>query len=93
MTEAEFERQVIEYAELMGWKIYHTRNSKGSVEGYPDLTMVRGQRLVFAELKTDTGKCSAAQNAWIDDLLLVPGIGAYVWRPAYWLEIERTLKR
>ncbi len=92
IAEAQFERQVIDYAQLMGWRIYHTRNSKGSVKGYPDLTMVRGTRLIFAELKTDTGKTSAAQGDWLDDLRRTLA-EVYIWRPAHWPSIELTLRR
>ena len=93
MTEAEHEQGVIEYAQLNGWKIYHTRNSKGSVAGFPDLLLVRAGRLIFAELKTLKGKLTPAQEEWLDLLTEVSGIICYVWRPNEWPEIEEVLKR
>jgi len=77
-----------------GWRYYHTRRSTGSVAGFPDLCLVRGPRLIFAELKTDhpRSQLSAAQRDWLDDLDVVAGgrrrrkngypvPETYVWRP------------
>ena len=46
--------------------IYHTRNSQGSSEGFPDLVMVHiARRLVlFAEVKTEGGGMDTCQAAW-----------------------------
>ena len=65
MSEASFQGAVVEYARLRGWLVYHTRDSRGSQPGYPDLTLVRGGRLIFAELKTDTGRVRVEQQAWL----------------------------
>jgi len=81
-------------------------NQNGRVQntepGYPDLTMARPAtgkyyqhppRLIFAELKTDTGRISRAQSDWLSDLDAVAE--AYVWRPDDLLtgKIARTLRR
>ncbi len=101
-TEEQFQEAVIKYAQLMGWRVAHfrpARTAKGwrtavgaDGVGYPDLTMVRYPRVIFAELKTDKGRISKAQAAWLDDL---GGAGqeVYVWRPRDWAMIERMLKR
>ena len=54
-TEAQFQAVVIEYAELHGWRVYHTHDSRRSQPGFLDLTMVRPPRLIFAELKSEDG--------------------------------------
>lgn len=64
MSEAELQRSVIELARLLGWRVYHTRDSRGSAAGFPDLCMVRAGDLIFAELKTEKGKLSPAQCEW-----------------------------
>lgn len=53
---------------MVGWIAYHTLRSKGSEPGFPDWTLVR-ERVVFLELKTETGKPSPAQKFWISALL------------------------
>lgn len=62
------------------WRFYHTRNSKGSDAGFPDVVLVRPPRLIFAELKTDTAPgpkldsrnaTLRAQAEWLHDLGLV----------------------
>ncbi len=95
MTEKEFMAAVVEFAEYRGWKVYHTYLSIRSKQGYPDLTMVRhndvcGGRVIFAELKTETGKMTKAQTEWrraLDEA----GALFYLWRPSDWVEIERIL--
>jgi VRR-NUC domain-containing protein len=50
-----------------------------------DLTLVR-DRVVWVELKTETGKVSAAQREWLD-ALKAAGAEAYIWRPS---DLERV---
>lgn len=94
MSEKQLQTAVVELAELCGWRYFHTFDARKSVAGYPDLTMVRGPRLLFVELKTETGVVSPAQEIWIDTLRAVPGVRALVWRPTQWLDgtIERELR-
>jgi len=46
--------------------------------------------VIFAELKTDKGKLSEAQAAWIAELGAA-GAEVYVWRPQDWVTIESIL--
>lgn len=91
MSEASFQGAVLEIAALTGWLAYHPHDSRRSEPGFPDLTLVR-ERLVFAELKSDTGKLRPEQQTWFD-ALLAAGIEVYVWRPQNWPQIMDTLKR
>ena len=88
-----FQGQVVMAARLCGWKrIYHPWTSIHSASGWPDLFMVRGKRAIAAELKTEKGRVSPLQQGWIDDLGQVPGIEAFVWRPADWETIVEVLR-
>lgn len=79
LTEVEWSGQVADLARMLGWRRYHTFNSKKSHSGFPDETLVR-DRIVFLELKTEQGRLSPAQRDWLGDLI---GAGAevYVARP------------
>ena len=93
--EAAFQRSVIELAEACGWQVFappaDMRRCHGA--GYPDLTLLRGDRLVFAELKAPKGRVSDAQRGWHAGLRRVPGIECRVWRPGDLDDIEETLAR
>lgn len=68
-SEKVWQQIVIELAQIYGWRlIYHTLVSRGSQAGFPDLVMVRDGRLLFVELKTDTGHLSDAQADWLQAL-------------------------
>ena len=98
-TEREFQKQVIELAQLKGWKVAHfrparvIRNGKetwrtpveGDGAGFPDLVLARNGVVIFAELKTDAGTVSAEQQDWLRETR------GFVWRPANWHEILRLL--
>ena len=103
MKEADFQAAVIELAEMQGWRVYHTHDSRRSPPGFPDLTMVRRQRLIFAELKREDGNPTDEQTAWLIDLGIVsdsthalilgpPVVEVFLWRPSDWPEIEKALK-
>jgi len=78
-------------ARQLGWHTaYHTLRSKGSASGFPDWVLVR-ERVVFLELKTETGKVSEAQAEWIAKLFLA-GAEVYVVRPRHLEEIATVLQ-
>jgi len=53
--------------------------------GYPDLTLCRDGRLIFAELKAERGRLSDEQARWLQDLAATRA-EVVVWRPSDWLE-------
>ena len=95
--EKHFTQKVVTLAKLYGWTlVYHTFWSEHSAAGFPDLILVRVGadgvgRCIAAELKVNT-VVKPAQRAWLDGLGSVPGIEAYVWRPADMDEIVRALQ-
>ncbi len=93
LTEASWQQQVTDLADILGWRWYHTHDSRRSPAGFPDLVLVnvRRGRTIFAELKTDRGKVSAAQQQWLDDLDAASQ-ETYVWRPRDWRAVVVTLQ-
>lgn len=93
VSEREFMATVIAYARAKGWLVYHPWRSDHSEAGFPDLTLVHPAtgRVVFAELKAERGKLTAAQERWRDAILACPGASWHLWRSSDWDEIEKEL--
>ena len=81
ITEKQFEAQVKDLAKIFGWMYYHTWKSVFSPKGFPDCVLVRQPRLIFAELKSEKGKVSSEQRAWLDALGKLVNVEVYLWRP------------
>ena len=95
-TEAQFLKAVIEYAQLHKWRVFHARPARTAKgwrtatqgdNGFPDCVFCREGVAIFAELKTEAGRLTAMQGAWLYNLP-----NAYLWRPKDWPEIEKVLK-
>lgn len=97
-------RAIADMARTTGWRVAHFTRAKSARgrnitpvmfdgKGYPDLTMVRRDRLVIAELKSDSGAFKPGQREWLDAFRGVPGVEVYTWRPAQWWDgtIEAVL--
>ena len=67
-SEKQFEGQVKDLAKIFHWLYYHTWRSIHSPAGFPDCVLVRGNRIIFAELKSEKGKVSTSQQEWLDAL-------------------------
>jgi hypothetical protein len=101
ITEEEFTSQVLEYAKLRGWRTAHFRPARtakgwrtavsGDGKGFPDLIMLRSERLLVAELKVGRNKGTHEQHAWIKAFSLITP-DAYFWYPEHWDSIEYILK-
>ena len=89
-TEKDFQAQVVEMAQDMGWLVYHPYDSRHSQKGYPDLTMVRKERVIWAELKSEYGTVTGVQRLWLKAL---PMGQVFVWRPKDWDTIVEALRR
>lgn len=101
LTEAAFQRQIIDLAHLYGWRVAHFRPAQnargdhrtpvaGDGKGFPDLVLVR-DRVLFIELKTSTGQLTRDQLDW-GGALLKAGATWARWRPEDWPDIEAALK-
>lgn len=90
LTEAEFQSQVVNLAESFGWQWMHigrtgkhvANGAKGTLgRGWPDLLLIRGSRIIFAELKAQKAPpLPEHQKAVLN--ILAQAAEAYVWRPS-----------
>ena len=102
MTESQFQAAVIELAQLNGWLCAHFRTAKvgdswqtpvaADGKGFPDLVLVhpKRKRVWFVELKSESGRLSPAQRAWMDALESAGALTG-VWRPSDWRYIVAAL--
>ena len=91
ISERDFQSAVEHEARRAGWLAYHTRDSRKSVAGFPDLVLVRLSRVLWRELKIGDEQPTAAQRTWLEALELA-GQDVAVWRPEQWVEILEALK-
>jgi len=94
-SEAEFQNWVLEQAGEYGWMRWHTmlakyvpkgRDKQPLIDkGFPDLVLAKGEKLIFAELKTEKGRVRPEQKQWLD---LLDGV---IWRPRDMDEITERL--
>ena len=81
VLEKAFQQRIMDVAKALKWLCFHVFDSRRSPPGFPDCVFVRGERLVFAELKSEKGKVTPEQQQWLDALAGVPGVVVKVWRP------------
>lgn len=91
ISEAEWQTAVLELAEMLGWSWHHETDSRRTKAGWPDLVLWR-ERIVFVELKKESGRVSPAQAAVLDGLAAAGG-EVYVWRPSDLPAVQRVLSR
>jgi hypothetical protein len=96
-TEAGFQAWIVERAGHFGYVAWHDHHSRWNDRGLPDLILCRPAkddkpgRLIFAEVKTERGRVSIEQRAWLAMLATCPGVSVYLWRPSDRPQIERVL--
>ena len=102
INETDWQKTVVALAHANGWKVAHFRGAwskdgkrfvtpvAADGAGFPDLVLAKirngHQTVIFAELKSDKGKISPEQMAWIELLF------AQVWRPSDYEKIVELLK-
>ncbi len=102
LSEAEWQKQVIDLAHVYGWTVAHFRPARtahgwrtpvsADGKGFPDLVLVRHDELIFLELKSDTGRLSNEQKDWLEKLSKVPGISVALLKPSQFGDLEWMLK-
>ena len=94
-SEKEFQSKVMKFAREQGWLVAHFHDSRKMVrrgnryipvgdsdaKGFPDLVVVRGNRILFWELKKELGKTKPEQDEWLA-ALQAAGLEARVVRPS-----------
>lgn len=79
---------------MTGWLVTHFRASQSQSgrwvtpltgdAGYVDITLAKGNRVLFLELKSDRGYLSDKQKVWRDTLSANPNVEYGVLRPRDW---------
>ena len=102
ISERDWQTRVVDCARLFGWRYCHQRPARtkrgwvtpySGAGGFPDLVLLRGGRLILAELKSDRGVATADQQEWLAGFGEVPGVESYVWRPEDWTEVYQCLAK
>jgi hypothetical protein len=75
--EEQFRQAAREVAKRLGYRCFHTYDSRRSDPGQPDETWVRPPRLIYAELKAPKGVYSEEQRDVLDLLAKCPGVEVY----------------
>lgn len=92
LSEADFQRQVTDLAQRLGWAWVHFRPARTQAgwrtpvsgplgAGWPDLVLVRGPRMLLLELKSRRGRLTPAQRdvlALLADVAAAPSSGVEV---------------
>lgn len=103
LSERAFQREVLRYAKQRGWKAFHASRAQykggqwltpygGDGKGFPDLLLLRGTRLVIAELKAQAGTLRKEQRDWLHAFQQLPCAEVYLWRPSDWHTILQILE-
>jgi hypothetical protein len=87
VSERSFHEGIVQLARLRQWRAFHVYDAP--VSG-PDLTLVRGRRLVFAELASAKGRVRPEQRE--PRRARSDRAEVHVWRPTDWPTIERVLR-
>lgn len=101
-SEAGFVKTILQLAHRTGWRSFHQRPAltrrgwrsavQGKGVGFPDLVLLRGNRLVVAEVKFGAGRPTPDQRDWLAAFRQVPGVEVHLWRvPDDWDIIEVVL--
>jgi hypothetical protein len=84
-TEAEFQSAICALARRMGCVVFHPKDVRRSEPGFPDLTILGDNGLLFREIKTEEGRLRPEQADWLAKFDKA-NIDAAVWRPSDWPE-------
>lgn len=101
-TEAQFQAQIVDLAELCGWRSNHVFRSASNRDGggwrtattcigWPDLALWKPGRFLVVEVKAERGRLTPEQRDVLASLRAA-GIDARCWKPSDWPEVEQTLR-
>ena len=91
-SEGDLQRYVEDLLGLYGWIYHHAGDSRRSSAGLPDIVALRAPRVIFAELKSETGRVRGLQKVWLEELDRCTGVETYLWRPRDMDAIDRVLR-
>lgn len=106
ISEAALQWAIIDLAHTLGWRVAHFRAARvkrggrevyetpvaADGKGFPDLVLVR-DRVIFAELKSDTGGIRPDQLLWMEALQIARAEW-HLWLPPDWTSgrVEQVLR-
>jgi VRR-NUC domain len=100
VSEDDFQKAVTDALTLFGWRWCHFRPARtqrgwrtalSGSPGFPDIVAVRGDRIIYVELKAMNGELRDEQRAWLSNLGAA-GADCHCWRPSDWPFIERLIR-
>ncbi len=105
-SETSFQQRVIKLLQDNGFLVCEFRKArikKGGVDvyrtpfgangvGMVDCIAVKPPRVLFIELKSNTGQASSEQVRWLLLLGKCSGIETYCWKPEDWPEIQKIIE-
>ena len=89
LREKQVQSAILDVARLLGWRVYHTFDSRKSEAGFPDLVLVR-DRVIYAEIKCAGQKPRPSQVEWLNALSRA-GAEVYLWTEADYDEVAAIL--
>jgi hypothetical protein len=101
ISEQDFQQAVTDTLTALGWRWIHFRAARtqrgwktalSGSPGFPDLCAVRGERVLFLELKAQKGKLRDEQRHWLSALGASHAVEVHCWRPDDWPLIEGLLR-
>jgi hypothetical protein len=96
LSEADWQRRVMDTARLHHWRCVHIRAAKVGTRhmtpyegdgGLPDLVLARAGRVILAELKAEKGAMRPGQAEWLE----AAGEHGRLWRPSHWADVIEAL--
>lgn len=100
VLERDFQKAVTDVLSALGWMHCHFRPARttggwrtplSGDKGFPDVVAVRGDRVLFLELKAEKGRLSPEQGRWLAALGLA-GQEVHCFRPSDWDVLEEALR-
>ena len=85
MTERDLQANIVKLAGYLGYRVYHTYDSRRSDKGWPDLALAKTGRFLVIEVKREDGHISTEQAGWLLALDRA-GVETHVFRPSQWLD-------
>ena len=94
LSEKQYQQQIIDFARLNSWLVYHTFDSRHSEGGFPDIIAIRGATLLALEIKGAKAKEPPPdQVAWIGAFQQVRFVHADFVYPRHWEQVAETLQK
>lgn len=100
VSEQAFQQAVTDAMTALGWRWIHFRPAQtargwrtplSGSPGFPDIVAVKGERVLFIELKSMNGKLRDEQRYWLS-ALGAAGAEVHCWKPEDWPLIEGLLR-